>query len=111
MPLHHTQSTKQITFIRTNGGMAIPVDVTLTSTWLRPASITMRWGGAIPVTHTTIESKEYLYISQSDVKAHHAYLEKTDAAIDELIRALEKKCIGGVFAAEQTKSNHEQHKD
>jgi len=37
--------------------------------------------------------------------------EKTDAAIDELIRALEKKCIGGVFAAEQTKSNHEQHKD
>jgi len=37
--------------------------------------------------------------------------EKTDAAIDELIRALEKKCIGGVFAAEQTKVNHEQHKD
>ena len=79
MPLHHTQTQKQIVFTRTNGGMAIPVDVTLTSTWLRPASIKMSWGG-IPVTHTTIEGKEYLYISQSDVKAHHAYLEKTFAA-------------------------------
>jgi len=37
--------------------------------------------------------------------------EKTDAAIDELIQALEKKCIGGVFTTEQNKINHEQHKD